>query len=113
MTPEILRQERGPRGETSAEVRARVVQAYAVQLSRAGRPNHLLADGEVQRYCPLSREDARLLEAVISKFNLSARSLHRILKVARTIADLDRSAGIATPHLREAVSYRCPERPPD
>ena len=113
MAPEMLREERGPRGETSAEVRARVVQAFAVQLSRAGKPNHLLADGEVQRYCPLSREDGRLLEAVISKFNLSARSLHRILKVARTIADLGRSAGIATPHLKEAVSYRCLERPAD
>jgi magnesium chelatase family protein len=63
-----------------------------------------------QRYCQLEQADINLLSAAIDRLGLSARSVHRILKVARTIADLVGSEAIQLPHLAEAISYRRLER---
>jgi magnesium chelatase family protein len=109
MTGAILRRAGGP-GETSRDVRQRVMRARDRQQCRAGKPNHKLTGREVERYCPLDAEQTRLLEGAIAKFNLSARALHRIIKLARTIADLAESETIAMAHLTEAITYRRLER---
>ena len=96
--------------ESSATVRARVCAAHDRQLQRAGKPNSALHTREIERYCALGEADHRLLEQALEKLGLSPRAYHRILKVARTIADLAGSDGIKTPHLTEALSYRALDR---
>jgi len=93
-------------GEPSALVRARVTAARSRQLARAGKPNAALNNREVQRDCALAAADRTLLERSLDRLGLSARAYHRILRVARTIADLAGAAEIATPHLTEAIQYR-------
>ena len=105
LPPTALRPE-APGGEASERVRARVVAARAVQLARAGAANAHLDQGQTQAHCRLAPRDTALLERAVDSLQLSARSLHRILRVARTIADLAGSAGIETPHLTEAIGYR-------
>ncbi len=90
----------------SSDVRQRVSRARQRQLQRSGKPNHLLNSPEVERHCVLAEEDALLLETACQRLGLSARAYHRILKVARTIADLAESPAIASQHLQEAISYR-------
>ena len=96
--------------ETSAVVRERVIQAREYQLQRVGKPNAGLATREVERYCALTDRDHRLLEQALERLSLSPRAYHRILKVARTIADLAGSENIQTAHLTEAISYRALDR---
>jgi magnesium chelatase family protein len=105
LPPQALRADAAP-GESSAAVRERVEQARQRQLARAGCPNGQLGHGETLRDCRLQPRDEALLEHAIDRLRLSARSLHRILRVARTIADLDGSDAIATAHLTEAIGYR-------
>ena len=93
-------------GESSASVRVRVVAARERQLQRAGKPNAALGNREVLRDCALTRSDRTLLERALDQLGLSARAYHRILRVARTIADLSSSDTIATAHLMEAIQYR-------
>jgi magnesium chelatase family protein len=93
-------------GEPSCAVRGRVAAARARQLARSGVPNHRLTQREITRVCAVARPDAQLLEQAMEKLGLSARAYHRILKVARTIADLAGSETILTPHLTEAIGYR-------
>ncbi|HQU16375.1 MAG: ATP-dependent protease [Chromatiales bacterium 21-64-14] len=97
---------RGPDGESSAQIRQRVSQARARQIARGGKPNAGLANREVEQFCALRPEDSRLLEQAMEHLNLSARAYHRILKVARTIADLAGAAELRTTHLTEAIGYR-------
>ena len=92
--------------ETSAQVRERVAAAHARQLERCGRSNAQLGNRQIEKVCRLSTDDQRLLEQAIERLTLSARAYHRILKVARTIADLDAADMIRTPHITEAISYR-------
>ncbi|MFW5450281.1 MAG: YifB family Mg chelatase-like AAA ATPase [Methylophagaceae bacterium] len=92
--------------ESSAEVRQRVVIARARQIARANKANYLLEHQELGVYCKLSDSNYQLLEQAISRLGLSARAYNRILKVARTIADLADSEHIQTSHLTEAISYR-------
>ena len=96
--------------ETSQQVKARVCAARDVQQQRQQKPNYALAASEIKTYCGLSKDDEELLGMVLEKFKLSARARHRILKVARTIADLDQAESIETAHLSEAVSYRAMDR---
>jgi len=105
LPPTALRPE-APGGEASARARARVVAARTRQLARAGAANAHLDQGQTQAHCRLAPRDTALLERAVDSLQLSARSLHRILRVARTIADLADSAGIETPHLTEAIGYR-------
>lgn len=96
--------------ETSEQVRERVCKARARQYERQQAPNHALSPKQVEAFCALSDADSALLGQVMESFKLSARACHRILKVARTIADLEGSESILTPHLSEAVSYRALDR---
>ena len=93
-------------GESSEVVRQRVINARNIQLDRQGKSNRFLSNKEIEAYCKLNASDEALLAQIIEKFRLSARAYHRILKVARTIADLAQSAEIQTAHISEAVSYR-------
>ena len=92
--------------ESSAIVRERVIAARERQLKRAGKANYLLENKELDIYCQLKESDYQLLEKAISRLGLSARAYHRILKVARTIADLAGSEQIQTVHISEAIGYR-------
>lgn len=105
LPPQELRPD-APQGECSADIRARVERARAVQQARAGKANAQLGQSETMRYCRLHETDQALLERAIERLQLSARSMHRILRVARTIADLAGSEDIGTPHLTEALGYR-------
>ncbi len=99
---------RSPQQEsaTSETVRRQVTAARARQLARSGKTNHRLGAAEVERHCALQAQQARLLETACRRLGLSARAYHRILKVARTIADLAGAEHIETDHLQEAISYR-------
>lgn len=99
-----------PPGEASEAVRLRVQTARQRQIDRAGKPNALLGTRELTRDCELQPNDQRLLERAIDKLNLSARAYHRILRLARTIADLASAEVISTQHLTEAIGYRRGER---
>lgn len=92
--------------ECSQSVRARVEKARALQLARQGKPNNLLGTKEIDVYCQPDESGLTLLKTAISRLNLSARAYHRILKVARTIADLSNEANIKPAHIAEAVQYR-------
>lgn len=96
--------------ENSATVRARVCATRARQLARAGKPNALLTNREAERDCSLTKEDQALLAQAVEKLRLSARAYHRILKLARTIADMDAADRITATHLSEAIAYRCLDR---
>ncbi len=95
-----------PNNESSATVRERITQARAIQVERTGKPNANLSSKELEQHCVLDEDNRALLESALEKMNLSARAYHRILKVSRTIADLDQSKEITTVHLMEALSYR-------
>jgi len=99
-----------PTGEPSAAIRARVERARQVQRERfAGTmifTNAQMGAREVERFCRLSEAGEALLAQAVERFALSARAYHRILKVARTIADLDRAEQIREEHLAEAIQYR-------
>jgi magnesium chelatase family protein len=94
------------RGESSAVVRARVLAARERQRARAGKCNARLSPAEAERDCALSARDGNLLERAMQTLQLSARAAHRILRVARTIADIDGADAIASAHLGEAIGYR-------
>lgn len=95
-----------PDGDPSSEIRARVETARQRQLARQQKPNARLDVSEIDELCAPGAEGAALLKQVIQRLNLSARAYHRILKVARTIADLAGEERIQTPHIAEAVQYR-------
>lgn len=96
-------------GEPSAAVRARVEAARAVQLRRFGDPRRLNSDmtpPEIRRYCRLDEAGERLLRTAVERLGLSARAYHRVLKLARTIADLAGEERITAVHVAEALQYR-------
>ena len=77
-----------------------------MQLQRQGKPNFALGTTEIDQFCQLDAAGLSLLKAAIAKLNLSARAYHRILKVARSIADLGAEADITSMHIAEALQYR-------
>ncbi len=100
--------------EASSEVRKRVNKAREIQHKRlmggGKRCNAQMSSADIKKYCKLERDSAELLKASFEKFNLSARAYNRILKVARTIADLDGSENINYMHVSEALQYRTLDR---
>lgn len=104
--PRGVLQDEQQQGESSATVQARVVACRERQLQRSGKANAQLDNREIKRDCALLKEDALLLEQATEQLGLSARAHHRILKVARTIADLGGHREIQQFHLTEALSYR-------
>ncbi len=100
----------GPAGEPSQVIRARVAQARARQADRVAklgiRLNAQMSAKLVRRFCPLPPDGQRLLALAMARLGLSARGHDRLLKVARTIADLDGRESIAAEHLAEAIQYR-------
>lgn len=96
----------GPAKESSACVRARIEVARQRQMQRAGVVNAALPQALTERDCALTPRDRSLLERAFDQLHLSARASQRILRVARTIADLAGSDTIGTVHLAEAIGYR-------
>ncbi|MEY2152397.1 MULTISPECIES: YifB family Mg chelatase-like AAA ATPase [Rhodanobacter] len=93
--------------EDSATVRARVIKARTHALMRAGRPNGEISTRELERDCALGAAERQWFEAALERLGLSARAYHRVLRVARTIADLDGgAAALERSHLAEALQYR-------
>ena len=107
--------------ESSEAIRARVQAARDIQEARFTNPESRLSNngsstdivcnadmrvGEIRQYCKLQAEGQSLMRAAMTQLNLSARAYHRILKLARTIADLARSEEIQSVHLAEALQYR-------
>lgn len=121
-----LRGKEGPQGESSVEVRARVIAARERQLARFAGPkskvqspkfdgfncysNSAMTPRQIREFCQLDPDCEGLLEKAMLRQGLSARAHDRILKVARTIADLDGSDTIRPPHISEAINYRSLDR---
>lgn len=104
----------GRENESSAEIKERVVRAHEVQKERyTGTGIHfnseLTMEG-IREYCPLGTEESRMMEEAFKKLKLSARAYHRIIKVSRTIADLEGSRSICCRHIGEAICYRAVEQ---
>ena len=95
-----------PSGESSVAVRERVIAATGLQLKRQDKANNLLSPPEIEQHCVPDAAGEKLLRQAISRLNLSARAYHRVLKVARTIADLAASDAIRSNHIAEAIQYR-------
>lgn len=107
--PAIPQQElihQNTKGEKSAAIRKRVEKAYQRQLDRQGKSNNQLSVKEIEQFCTIDSISENLLKQAISRLNLSARAYHRILKVARTIADLAKSEKITNQHIAEGIQYR-------
>ncbi len=103
----------GEKGETSAEIRSRVAAARERQHFRFRDEeyecNGRIKPSHIEKYCALSRESQRLLENAFEKLGMTARTCHRVLRTARTIADLEESEEILERHLMEAISFRISE----
>ena len=97
--------------ETSKEIKERVNKARKIQLERYKEDNQIVSNSEltpklIEKYCKLSNNGKKILEMAFEKLGLSARAYGRILKVARTIADLDNKTEIEEEHIAEAIGYR-------
>lgn len=109
---EVLRKGSPEGEENSAIIRRRVVEARSLAMARSGKENSKLSAADVKKICTLSEQGHQLLEQAMNSFGLSHRAYHRILKLARTIADLAGSEQIEIPHLSEAIGYRKLDRQP-
>ena len=110
LLPSGMLSRRPEAGESSASVGERVMKARALQMARAGKINAHMSNVDIKRWCDIAREDAEWLEEVLNQLGLSVRAWQRILKVARTIADLTGEERILRRHLQEAVAYRSIDR---
>ena len=110
-TEELRKKENG---ESSKEIRFRVTQAREIQKKRFEglkiHSNSEMSEQQIEKFCPLKEEAENFLKDAIHSFGLSARGHHRVLKVARTIADLEKCSEIKIEHLAEAVQYRTLDR---
>ncbi len=92
--------------QTSEALRARVIAARQVQMARSGVLNSRLTAAQLESVCALNSDSDALLQQIVERLRLSARACHRLIKLARTIADLESSPDIGPRHLAEAASYR-------
>jgi len=106
VSTEMLRRGSTRGEESSAHIAKRVAYSQQRALARQGQANHLLSTSQIKQHCDLSDADHHLLEQAIEKLGLSHRAYHRILRVSRTIADMDNQTNIQRHHLTEALSYR-------
>jgi magnesium chelatase family protein len=93
-------------GEASQEIRKRVERSRQIQIARQGKPNALLGTREIDRHCGTDREGDQLLRHALARLMMSARAYHRVLRVARSIADLAEKNTIAAEHIAEAIQFR-------
>ena len=107
---QLLSQTRRPE-ESSAALREIVAKCQARQYKRSGKMNAHLNQADIRQFCTLQKQDGEMLESAIESLKLSIRAYFRILKIARTIADLDASDNINSAHLLEAINYRKFDRP--
>lgn len=102
------------KSESSEDIRKKVIAAQKIQQQRYKNENILfnsqLSSAQIEKYCSLGNEEIEILKIAFDRLNLSARAYHRILKVSRTIADLDASENIKVNHLAEAIQYRSLDR---
>ncbi len=107
---ELLLRRQASRGESSTAVQRGVEAARERALDRSGCANYALTNKQIEAVCALDEEAHQFLEQAMARLGLSARAYHRVLKVARTIADLGGAADIAQAYLAEAIQYRCLDR---
>ncbi len=112
LDPGELTAEQAPQAEPSSAVRERVMLARQRQLARAGKANAVLEPKELERDCALDEASRQLLTQALNRLSLSARAYHRVLKVARTIADLAGVEAVSTAHIAESLRYRQLDREP-
>lgn len=103
---QLLDQERKIDGDSNQTIQARVCKARNIQLERQGKINTHLTSQELNQICPLNKELKALLDQAIDRFGLSTRGFYRVLKVARTLADLAGMEHPKLPQYQEALSYR-------
>ena len=96
----------GDKPEGSEAVRGRVIESRQIQYKRAGKANALLTNTDLAHFCHIEGETLLLLEHAAEQLYLSPRACHRILKVSRTIADLDQAENISSVHVAEAITFR-------
>ncbi len=99
-------------GESSETIRRRVQQARQIQTARFGAPvcNAAMTPAQIKKFCPLDKDASSLLRSAFDRLQLSARAHNKIIKVARTLADLAESEHIRMEHVAEAIQYRSMER---
>ena len=104
----------GSPGTSSQDMRGQVVAACKIQEQRftasRGRCNAQMASREIRRFCPLDKESIELLKSSVNDLGLSARAHDKVLRVARTIGDLNGSPSVRPDDIREAVNYRMLDR---
>ena len=98
--------------ESSADTVVRVTRARDIQLARQGKCNARLMDGQIERVCSPDKEGREILDRAMKVLGFSARARQRVLKLARTIADLRGDAAVGAPHVSEAVTFRAFDRRP-
>ncbi|HZX27495.1 MAG TPA: YifB family Mg chelatase-like AAA ATPase [Telluria sp.] len=104
LTPEEIA--RQAEGEPSTVIAARVLRAHTRQLERQGKANQHLGTREIDRLCQPDTHGQAILKRAMTQFEWSARAYHRVLRVARTIADLAGAEGVGSEHVSEAIEYR-------
>ena len=108
--PEDELWDRGPPSMDETDLRQQIAATRAAQLERRGKYNRDLEAHEVERHCALDAGGRRLLKRAVERHGLSARAIHRVQKVSRTVADLEDSPSIRSPHVAQALTFRVGEQ---